>query len=1362
MNRLLIITSIFVQTTLSVAEEKVTHTFKRQQLSKTFYSEGATFGDINRDGKMDIVSGPYWYAGPDFWTKHAFYPPKSFDIQRYSDNFFAYTHDFNKDGWTDILVIGFPGKEAFWFENPHGNGRYWKKHLALPVVDNESPTFKDITGDGVPEIICHVKGMFGYGTFDKKEPTKPWSFHPVSPDRKVKRFTHGLGVGDINGDGKKDILEKNGWWENAAKKTPWRFHPYQFSKPGGAQMHAYDIDGDGDNDVVTSLWAHGYGLAWFEQVKQDGEISFIKHMIMGDKFKENSDIEIFSQLHAVALEDMDGDGIKDIITGKRFWAHGGHDPGGKKPVLSCWFKTIRTKNGVEFKQHFIDKQSGVGTQLVVGDINGDKLPDIVIGNKKGTFVLTHQVTKQPAKSISDKQIMHQGLPAKKAAEVMTLPKGFEAKVIAAEPDVKQPIALTIDDRGRLWVAEAYSYPLRKPVGKGKDRILIFEDTNGDGNYDSRKVFIDNLNLVSGIEVGHGGVWVGQAPYFLFIPDKNGDDIPDSKPQILLDGWGYHDTHETLNSFIWGPDGWLYGCHGVFTHSRVGKPGCKDEDRIPINAGIWRYHPTRHTFEVFAHGTSNPWGVDFNDHGQCFLTCCVIPHLFHIIQGGKYRRQAGNHFNPYVYDDIKTIAVHRHWAGKYLRDHTASAASGGGHAHAGAMIYLGDSWPEKYRNQIIMNNIHGARLNKDQLTKKGSGYVGNYTPDFLMANDIASQLLYFRYGPDGQMVMIDWYDMSQCHQQRELTDRTNGRIFKVIYNNAKQVKVDLTKLSDDELVKLQLHKNDWYVRHARRLLQERGGNEKVYQQLATMAFEHADETRRLRGLWALHVSGGLNEERIQKGLNNSSPYVRAWTIQLSLDNKKPTQQSLTKFAQLAKDDLSQVVRKYLAAGLQKLSHDNRWEILEALTKHQEDLNDHNLPLMYWYALEPMVPQNMQQAMEISKKSPIPLLLNFTTRRIADLGTKDAIAFLVTMLGAEKTTTGQLRFLKSINNSLKGRRQFPMPAPWKSVATKLEQSKDQSVKAATLALSVTFGDPQAWAITRRIVQNKNAILKQRKTALQSLIGAKDTELASTLHQLLKEKPMRQDALRGLAEYDDDQTGQLILQLYPQLNHVEKQTALSTMSSRVKYANQLLTSIANKKIPTTDLSAAAVTQMTNLNDKEVSAKIAKVWGQVKESPAELRQLIKHYKQLINKPRPRPDVLLGRVVFKKTCAACHKLFDDGGNIGPELTGSHRANLDYLLSNVIDPSAVMATVYQPLIIETIQGRVLTGLLKKETAQAITIQTAEALVVIPKNEIEERKQSTKSMMPDGLWKKLSSHEVRSLVKYLASRKQVPLKMGARK
>jgi putative membrane-bound dehydrogenase-like protein len=372
--------------------------------------------------------------------------------------------------------------------------------------------------------------------------------------------------------------------------------------------------------------------------------------------------------------------------------------------------------------------------VTAADATGDGLPDIIVANKQGIFVHTQSRELVPIARHEDAQPqkrrpMADGLAPEEAAKAMSAPPGFSVKLLAAEPDVRQPIAMCFDDRGRLWVAEAYAYPKRVAPEEARDRILIFEDTDGDHRLDSRKVFKDGLNLVSGLAVGFGGVWVGAAPDFLFIPDADGDDVPDAEPRVLLDGWGWQDTHETLNAFIWGPDGWLYGCHGVFTHSSVGKPGTPADERTKINAGIWRYHPVRHEFEVFSEGTSNPWGVDFNDLGHAFQTACVIPHLYHVIQGARYERQAGQHFNPWTFDDIKTIARHRHWTGGQWNnaDREKSDASGGGHAHSGACIYLGGSWPDRYRNQLFMNNIHGARLNEDRLSFRQRHLVAVHFP-----------------------------------------------------------------------------------------------------------------------------------------------------------------------------------------------------------------------------------------------------------------------------------------------------------------------------------------------------------------------------------------------------------------------------------------------------------------------------------------------------------------------------------------------------------------------------------------------------------------------------------------------------------
>jgi putative membrane-bound dehydrogenase-like protein len=952
---------------------------------------------------------------------------------------------------------------------------------------------------------------------------------------------------------------------------------------------------------------------------------------------------------------------------------------------------------------------------------------------------------------------HAGLSPEEAAKAMSVPEGFKVTLFAGEPDVIQPIAQAIDDRGRLWVAEAYSYPRRVPEDEARDRILIFEDEDGDGRFDRRKVFIDKLNLVSGLEVGFGGVWVGMAPYFLFIPDRDGNDVPDGEPQVLLDGWASEDTHETLNTFTWGPDGWLYGCHGVFTHSRVGKPGTPDEKRKPLNAALWRYHPTKHEFEIFAHGTSNPWGVDFNDQGQAFLTACVIPHLYHIIQGGRYQRQAGQHFNPYTYSDVQTIALHRHWIGENPHGgNNRSDAAGGGHAHAGAMIYLGGSWPAEYRNQLFMNNIHGARLNEDRLTPKGSGYVGDRAPDFLLANDSWSQILNLQYGPDGQMYMIDWYDANQCHHGNVAGhDRTNGRIFKVSYKNAKPAKVDLRSKSDAELVELLLNDNDWYVRHARRILQERGVNPALHDQLTKMAFEHADLTRRLRGLWALHAVGGLNDERIASGLANDDPYVRGWTIQLALEDRKPSPATLAKLAEMAQRDPSPVVRLYLASAADRLSVEERSPIVGELVARSEDTGDHNLPLMYWYAAEPLVEWKPAAAAAVLDGVKVPLVRQYLARRLAQFASPEALAVLVERL-KNGDARHQKELLQQINVGMQGKRQLPMPDGWAEMYEKLLKSGDVEVGSLATAIALTFGDKQAFGRLEQTVSDAQSSNDVRQEALSALVKARDPSLPPILYRLLDEDTMRRPALRSLAAYSDARTPDIVLKAYPGLNPDEKRDALATLVSRSEYAAALLRAVGDNRLSRADLSGELIRQIRNLKDKRLDDQINNVWGTFQDTPEERLKLIESYKALVGKPGPPPDVMLGRALFAKTCQQCHTLFGLGGKVGPDITGSNRANLDYIVSNLVDPSALIGKDYQATVIQTADGRTLTGIVRNETQDSLQLALANETVTVLKSDIDERELSAKSMMPDDQLKPMSNHDVRSLIAYLAAPAQTPM------
>lgn len=956
-------------------------------------------------------------------------------------------------------------------------------------------------------------------------------------------------------------------------------------------------------------------------------------------------------------------------------------------------------------------------------------------------------------------LKYAGLPPKKAAEVMTVPEEFSVKLFAGEPDVCQPIALCLDDRGRLWVAEAYAYPIRRRDGEAKDRILIFEDTDGDGTFDKRTVFMEGLNLVSGLEVGFGGVWIGAAPYLLFVPVKPGEDKPAGKPQVLLDGWGYQDTHETLNTFLWGPDGWLYGCHGVFTHSRVGKPGTPEERRIPINAGIWRYHPTRHIFEVFAHGTSNPWGLDFNDHGHAFSEACVIPHLFHIIQGGRYTRQAGGHFNPHTYADIPTIADHLHYLGGSPHGgNNRSDGAGGGHAHCGTLIYLGGSWPEKYHNQMFMGNIHGRRINMDVLRPKGSGYVASHGPDFLLANDAWARFINLRCGPDGDVYLIDWYDQQACHHgDPRIWDRGNGRVYKIVHRGSKPVQVDLAKRSSKELVELHLHKNDWYVRHARRLLQERGPDRAVHAALEAIAATHADDTRRLRALWSLHVTGGLTAERMSKALSDTSPHLRAWAIQLALETGTASAELLAQLAKLAKDDSSPIVRLYLASGCQRLPLEQRWAILEGLVGHGEDAGDHNLPLMLWYAAEPLGEADPARALALASRAKLPHLLPFMIRRISALGSVKAVALLVEALGQADGAAMQLAYLRSIQDGLKGQRNVTMPAGWKAVSGKLLGSGDAEVRNRAVALAVLFGDRAAFASMRQLLADPGADLALRRNALAALTDARDDGLPPVLHRLVRSPELRGDAIRVLAGYEDAATPAVLLELYPALDSAGRRAVVNTLAARKTFGRALLDAVAAKKVPSGDVSADVVRQLRNLGDAELDRQIAAVWGIVRSTAADRVKAIAALRSRLLRSSGTPaDLSLGRAVFNKTCAQCHTLFGSGGKVGPDITGANRGSLDYLLENILDPSAVIPKEYAMTVLTLGSGRIVSGIIREETAKTLTVLTQNETLVVPVADVEERQPSNQSLMPEDVLKPLSEEEVRALVAYLQSPVQVPI------
>lgn len=964
-----------------------------------------------------------------------------------------------------------------------------------------------------------------------------------------------------------------------------------------------------------------------------------------------------------------------------------------------------------------------------------------------------------------------------AAQTMIVPDGFRVTLFVGEPDVQQPIGFCIDDRGRLWVAEAYNYPMHGT--KTGDRILIFEDLDGDGRFDKRSVFYDKLNYVTGIEVGFGGVWVMSPPNMYFIPDKNGDDVPDSEPILLLDGFGNHaNSHNLANAFAWGPDGWLYGTHGRTNWSMIGKPGTPETQRIRFDGGVWRYHPLRHVWEPFADGTTNPWGIDWDDYGQGFVCNCVDPHLYHMIQGAHYEPWRNRESSRFAYERIATIADHLHFVGKAVcRDGIGTPeedAAGGGHAHCGTMIYLGDSWPEQHRNTVFMHNLHGHRINNDILQRQGSGYTASHGRDLLRATDSWYMGVTMQYGPDGSVYSSDWSDTGECHSVVN-TQRSTGRIFKISYGEPRFEKVDLKSLSNQELVALQLHRNDWFVRHARRILQERAfsldsedNGVAEHRNMAEVALElhrllatDLLDDRRLRLIWALHSIGQADESFLLDLMNDQSEYVRAWAVRLLTDDNDsgPPERALRRFFGLAKTDASAFVCLHLASALQRITTHDRWPIVEALAARGEFSSDANIPLMIWYGIEPLVADDLPRFVSLSVRTEIPLVRRHTARRVAEMpNNPDGMSLLVNALAECKSSNQQRDILEGILTGLEGTRSVKMPQEWISTYANLRKSADPSVREQAQRLALIFNDLDAIRSLVELANDRQATNTDRQRAIEALVAKRVPSFDSQLLALTRDETTRRPALRGLAQYNHPDTVATILEVYPLADDTARQDALQTLASRPAWARALLDAIQTKRIARKDISAFTARQIHSLGDKQLSADIDKLWGQVRETPKDRVRIIAEYKR-----RLTPDALSssdrshGRTLFAKTCGTCHRLFDAGAAIGPDLTGAQRTNIDYLLLNLIDPGSSISKDFQMQIIETTDGRIVTGLIVAENDNAVTIQTPTEKIVIPSHEIEQRVASDVSMMPEGMLPRLTYDEVRDLFAYLSGPEQVPPK-----
>jgi putative membrane-bound dehydrogenase-like protein len=999
------------------------------------------------------------------------------------------------------------------------------------------------------------------------------------------------------------------------------------------------------------------------------------------------------------------------------------------------------------------------------------------------------------------------LPPDEAARGFRVPDGFQVTVFAAEPDVQNPIAMAWDHRGRLWVAENYTYGDRtkKFDFSLRDRVLILEDTDGDDRFDKRTVFTDDVQMLAGIAIGNDGVWLMTPPQLIYIPDRDGNDKPDGAPVVMLDGFTpATDNHHTFaNGLKWGPDGWLYGRCGASSPGRLGVPGTPDEKRVPLFGGLWRFRsrmaavPSTEArgltppaqkreeaiVEVLCHGTTNPWGHDWNEHGEAFFINTVNGHLWHAIPGAHFRRPHSEDPNPYVYATIDTHADHYHWdTGKDWTDSRNVKGEhdrlGGGHAHSGMTIYLGDNWPDTYRGRLLTVNLHGRRDNVERLEPRGAGYVGRHEPDMLFAADPWFRGIDLSYGPDGAVYVLDWSDTGECHEQTGV-HRKSGRIYRVSYGEPKPSRVDLNVLSVTELIALHRHRNEWFVRQARRRLMDLASHRDwnaatqttARDELLAMFKNETTAELKLRALHTLYVLGLVDQQFLLETLRHPEPHVRVWAIRLLTDawpldtimgERHPqataaiSESVLAELVGLANDDKSPLTRLVLASTLQRLPVEHRLKLAVPLASRVGDASDHNLPLMIWYGLMPVAKSQPVEVAQFAASCQFPTTRRLIARRLAEMIDEQPRA-VETLLIAASTSAVLPDILKGLSEGLAGRHKVMAPANWSTLQTEVASLDDIKLHDQVRDLSVLFGDGRALDEVQRVALDSKAELAARRAALQTLIDNRAPDRRKVCEQLLGVRYLNTTAIRGLTEFDDASIGTKLANSYRNFFPVDRPAVIDALVTRPSFAEALLNQIAAGKIAKADLTVLHARQILSFGNPKLTARLAEIWGELRESSADRQRLIAKWKsQLTLEVLAQADKPQGRDVFNKACASCHRLYGHGGQIGPDLTGSGRQNLDYVLINLIDPSAAVGADYRMAVVVLEDGRVLNGIVASKTEKVLTLQTAKERLTLDLSDIEEIQTSSQSLMPDGLLQPLTDDQIRDLVGYLMSPTQVPL------